>query len=66
MRNGELQAFLDFGLAQYLKEGVSELDQDKLPELLELKFHAVANAAQELGGETRIREAFVGFQQRFY
>ena len=29
----KLQAFLDFVLAQYVKEGVGELDQSKLPHL---------------------------------
>lgn len=61
-----LQAFLDFVLAQYVKEGVSELDQDKLPDLLELKYHAISDAAQELGGVAKIRDAFVGFQKVLY
>jgi hypothetical protein len=28
--DGKLQAFLDFVLAQYIKQGVEELDQEKL------------------------------------
>src|SRR5690606_15545334 len=50
----KLQAFLDFVLAQYVSEGVGELDQDKLPALLELKYHAVTDAAKELGGTAQI------------
>jgi type I restriction enzyme R subunit len=61
-----LQAFLDFVLAQYVREGVEELDQDKLPALLQLKYQAVGDAARELGGVQRIRDAFVGFQQQLY
>ena len=61
-----LQAFLDFVLAQYVNEGVGELAEDKLPDLLELKYHAVNDAAAELGGVAVIREAFVGFQRYLY
>ena len=60
------QQFLDFVLTQYIKEGVGELDQDKLPDLLELKYHAVRDAAAELGSVAGIREVFVGFQRYLY
>ena len=62
----KLQAFLDFVLLQYIQEGVGELDQAKLPHLLELKYRAVSDAAEELGGVDKIREAFVGFQKQLY
>ena len=62
----KLQAFLDFVLSQYVSEGVGELDQAKLPHLLELKYRAVSDAALELGGVAKIREAFVGFQAHLY
>jgi type I restriction enzyme R subunit len=62
----KIQAFLDFVLSQYVKEGVSELDQAKLPHLLELKYRAVSDAAAELGGVTQIRNAFIGFQRHLY
>ena len=62
----KLQAFLDFVLSQYVKEGVGELDQAKLPHLLELRYRAVSDAAAELGGVANIRAAFVGFQQLLY
>ena len=64
--DAKLAAFLDFVLAQYVKEGVGELDQAKLPDLLELKYRGVEDAARELGGALRIREAFVGFQRHLY
>jgi len=60
------QQFLDFVLAEYVKEGVQELDQEKLTPLLELKYRAVSDAARELGGITRIRDAFIGFQKYLY
>ena len=62
----KLQAFLEFVLFQYVKEGVGELDQAKLPHLLELKYRAVSDAAAELGGVANIRSAFVGFQRHLY
>jgi type I restriction enzyme, R subunit len=62
----KLQAFLEFVLGQYIKEGVGELDQDKLPALLQLRYRAINDAAQELGGVARIRDAFVGFQRHLY
>ena len=62
----KLQAFLDFVLFQYVKEGVGELDRGKLPHLLELRYRAISDAAAELGGVARIRDAFVGFQAHLY
>ena len=60
------QVFLDFVLAEYVKEGVGELDQDKLPALLELKYSGVREAMEKLGTLTEIREVFTGFQQHLY
>ncbi len=60
------QEFLDFVLKQYVKEGIGELAQDKLPVLLELKYNAVSDAAAELGSVAGIREVFVGFQRYLY
>src|SRR5262249_53552997 len=62
----KLQAFLDFVLAQYVEQGVGELDQEKLSDLLQLKYHTVADAADQLGGIPVIRDTFVGFQQYLY
>ena len=62
----KLQAFLKFVLAQYVKEGVGELDRTNLPHLLELKYRAINDAAAELGGVASIRDAFIGFQRSLY
>ena len=64
--NGKLQAFLEFVLAQYVNQGVEELDQEKLGSLLELKYHTVDDAAAQLGNLAAVRDAFVGFQPRLY
>ncbi len=64
--NPAQQEFLNFVLEQYVKEGVSELDDAKLPDLLELKYHAIADAKRELGAVSSIRSTFIGFQEYLY
>ena len=60
------QAFLDFVLSQYVNEGVGELQPEKLPSLLELKYHGIHDATEELGEVSKIREVFVGFQKHLF
>jgi type I restriction enzyme R subunit len=60
------QVFLGFVLGEYVKEGVSELDQLKLPSLLELKYGNVNDAVTQLGTIPEIRDLFIGFQQYLY
>ncbi len=64
--DGPLQEFLDFVLGQYVKQGVEELDQDKLGSLLELRYHTVADAIAQLGEGPKILDTFVGFQRYLY
>ena len=64
--DSKLQAFLDFVLTQYVSQGDEELGQDKLGNLLSLKYHTVSDAAAELGGVPMIRDTFVGFQRYLY
>ena len=58
--------FLAFVLEHYIREGVLELGREKLPDLLELKYHSVPDAVQSLGEVKLIRELFVGFQEHLY
>jgi type I restriction enzyme R subunit len=60
------QAFLRFVLDHYVARGVGELDTDKLPQLIELKYHSMGDAVRELGPAGNIREVFVGFQRHLY
>jgi len=60
------QEFLNFVLEQYVRDGVNELDDKKLPELLELKYKAIVDAKRELGSIKSIRENFIGFQKNLY
>jgi type I restriction enzyme R subunit len=62
----KLQTFLDFVLGQYVKEGVRELDEEKLVGLVNARYYTVEDAAEQLGGITNIREAFIGFQRHLY
>jgi type I restriction enzyme R subunit len=43
------QEFLNFVLSQYVKQGVEELDDTKISDLLILKYHAIADAKKDLG-----------------
>ena len=64
--NDKQQVFLDFVLDQYIQQGVGELDLQKLPDLLELKYGAVADAVDRFESVSAIREMFIGFQQHLY
>ena len=58
--------FLRFVLDQYIKEGVGELDDTKLPDLIELKYHGVSDAVSVLVSVADIRDTFIGFQKHLY
>jgi type I restriction enzyme, R subunit len=61
------RAFVDFVLAQYVSQGVDELDAEKLSPLLKLKYrNAIADAFVELGQPEQVRQVFVGFQRHLY
>lgn len=64
--NEKQKEFLDFVLSKYIETGVGELSQDKLPGLLELKYHTISDATAVLGGIAKTRELFVGFQEYLY
>jgi len=58
--------FIDFVLAKYIETGVEELEQEKLPSLLELKYHSISDASEKLGGIEIIRNTFIAFQKHLY
>ena len=60
------QEFINFVLQHYVQQGVSELDNEKLPDLLELKYNSVPDAVSQLGSIKDIREVFIGFQEYLY
>ncbi len=60
-------AFVEFMLAQYVRQGVDELDDEKLVPLLKLKYGAaLADAFDQLGTPDQVRGVFVGFQKYLY
>ena len=58
--------FIDFVLSKYIETGVEELDQEKLPGLLELKYQSITDAAEKLGGVDKIKNTFISFQKHLY
>ena len=65
--NDKQEAFIDFVLSHYVKEGVEELEPEKLSPLLKLKYNnAIADAIADLGAPAQIQSVFVGFQRYLY
>jgi len=64
--NAKQQEFLEFVLSKYIETGVEELDQEKLPKLLELKYSSINDAARILGGAEIIKQTFIAFQKFLY
>ncbi|MCA0448794.1 MAG: hypothetical protein LCH62_03380 [Proteobacteria bacterium] len=62
----EQQAFIDFVLDHYVREGVDELDDTKLAPLLKLRYGSIDDAKGKLGPVPKIRDLFVGFQRHLY
>ncbi len=61
------EAFLEFVLSQYVKEGVDELAQEKLSALLRLMYkNAINDAVIDLGQPEAIKDMFSGFQKWLY
>ena len=46
--------------------GVEELDEERLPDLIKLKYTSLQDGIASLGGVETAREAFIGFQQFLY
>ncbi len=64
--NHEQSEFLAFVLGQYVKYGVTELDDAKLDRMLHLKYSGISDAKAKLGTIQSIRELFIGFQKNLY
>ncbi|MCC6298387.1 MAG: GIY-YIG nuclease family protein [Anaerolineales bacterium] len=64
--NAEQKQFVEFVLSKYIETGVEELDQEKLPQLLSLKYKAIEDAKEILGAIESIRRVFIDFQKHLY
>lgn len=58
--------FIDFVLAQYVQLGVDELQQERLPQLLSLKYQSQMDGIEALGGTDKARATFIEFQRQLY
>ncbi|MDD4983552.1 MAG: DEAD/DEAH box helicase family protein [Candidatus ainarchaeum sp.] len=58
--------FLEFVLSKYIETGIEELDQEKLPDLLKIKYFAITDATELLGGVNKIRATFINFQKHLF
>ncbi|NTU54552.1 MAG: hypothetical protein HGA97_12870 [Chlorobiaceae bacterium] len=64
--NAKQREFVEFLLGKYIESGVGELDQEKLPDLLQLKYQALPNAVAIFGSTDNILSTFIGFQRHLY
>jgi type I restriction enzyme R subunit len=64
--NNSEKDFLAFVLSKYIETGVEELEQENLPELLKLKYHAISDAMEILGGVEKVKTTFIDFQKYLY
>ena len=64
--SNEQKQFVEFVLSKYIETGVEELDQEKLPDLLRLKYQALDDAQQILGSIQVIKNMFIEFQKFLY
>ena len=64
--NDKETEFVGFVLSKYAQSGESELSEEMLVPLLNLRYHAIADALQELGDVDEIRSTFYGFQKQLY
>ena len=58
--------FVDFVLSKYTAQGDDELDEEMLVPLLNLMYHAIADAVELLGGVEEIRTTFYDLQKHLY
>ena len=58
--------FIDFLVDKYIKEGVSQLNNDDLDVLVKMKYNTIKDASNLLGGVKEIRTTFTNFQKSLY
>jgi type I restriction enzyme R subunit len=58
--------FIHFMVQRYTETGFEELDDQKLPALLQLKYDSQTDGLQALGGAENAKAVFLDFQRRLY
>ncbi len=64
--NEKQKEFIEFVLNKYVEAGVTELDQEKLPILLQTKYQSLEDAMEILGDVQNISSLFIEFQKYLY
>ena len=64
--NDKQKEFIEFVLSKYVEAGISELDQEKLPILLQTKYQSLEDAMEILGDVQNISSLFIEFQKHLY
>lgn len=64
--NGPQREFVEFVLNHYVEHGISQLDDARLSDLIDLKYGSISDATEALGTPSDIREVFIGFQPFLY
>ena len=61
------QDFADFILSLYVRNGFKELGMDKLGTMIDMKYHSIHDACQQLGMQpVGMRDFFLGMQKELY
>lgn len=60
------RGFIEFVLFKYIDTGFEELDQSRLPNLIELKYHSMTDAVDVLCGVDEIGHLFFNYQKQLY
>ena len=61
------QDFINYIMELYVRNGFKELDTEKLPTLINMKYHSPVDAVRELKMQpTQIRDFFLGMQKQLY
>lgn len=58
--------FIHFVLDRYVETGVEELDDERLPDLIKLKYPGLQEGIEVLGGAEQARQVFIDFQRHLY
>ena len=64
--NSRQREFIEFVLSNYIKDGVDELDDSRLGQLITLKYQSNTDAERVLGDLNEIRNVFIDFQKYLY
>ena len=64
--NQPQREFVDYVLANYVSDGIEELDATRLSKVIEARYGGVSEAKVQLGAVEEIRETFIQMQKFLY